>query len=330
MIVILGDLHANFSKPYFAATCEAFLSWYQNWKYNNSDNEIIFAGDLVQTAVNGGAVIDYLERLYTSSRFKKIHIVVGNHDVKRIEMQDQLAYEFYRTKPRVVIYDEPAKVSLEGLSCLILPYKRKIGKYTMKEYYENLPNNSKFKGHYQLVVGHFAMPDAGIKGAHDCIDLKVPCDKLCLGHIHTRVAPDHYIGSIYAGRKNENSNNRAAWVWNGSSWIEENLPIFNEFLPAVYPLPLPRSEAIIPIYTICNCGSEAVARAQYGDIYIRRVTTESQDETNKKAEYLDKDLISLKNMNLDEVWDEFLKSQDPPLPVPVSDYCKSFLRALSL
>ena len=103
MIAILGDIHFSSSKDYFIATCESFLSWFKSWKVNSSENSLILAGDIVQSSINGGIVIDFLERFYTYSRFKEIHIVVGNHDCKISDGRSQLAYEFYKNNPDVQI-----------------------------------------------------------------------------------------------------------------------------------------------------------------------------------------------------------------------------------
>ena len=98
MIAILGDIHFDSSKDYFIRICNEFISWFDQWKYNCKGNELILAGDLVASSLNGGIVIDFLERFYRSSRFDHIHIIEGNHDRKFIEGEPQLAYEFLRNK----------------------------------------------------------------------------------------------------------------------------------------------------------------------------------------------------------------------------------------
>ena len=107
MIAILGDIHFDSSKDYFIRICNEFISWFNQWKYNHKSKELILARDLVASSLNGGIVIDFLERFYRSSRFDHIHIIEGNHDRKFIEGEPQLAYEFLRNKENVTIYRYP-------------------------------------------------------------------------------------------------------------------------------------------------------------------------------------------------------------------------------
>ena len=61
-IAILGDIHFTSRKKYFTDVCYYFLDWYLNWPTNNNNNSLILAGDLVDSHVNGGIVIDLLEK----------------------------------------------------------------------------------------------------------------------------------------------------------------------------------------------------------------------------------------------------------------------------
>lgn len=324
-IVILGDIHFTSRKKYFTDVCYYFLDWYLNWPTNNNNNSLILAGDLVDSHVNGGIVIDLLEKFINYSRFKEIHIVVGNHDKKKQDGIDQLAYEFYRNKSNVHIYEELTEVNIEGKKVLMLPYYLGNNKYgePMNVAYSSLYKTH--RGPYDLVVGHFAGEDASFQGAVDCISNldKLNTRRLCLGHIHTREAnPNVYIGSIYAGRKNENDLSRAAWVLENDEWREEPLPLLTEFITFAYPNPLPKSEAVFPIYTILNCNSESIARKKYGDINIRGVISSSYEIfTNKKD--LDFEFESIKDINIKELFTEFEKEH--PLDLDVSKECRSAL-----
>ena len=328
MIAILGDIHFDSSKDYYIKICSEFISWFSSWKYNRPGNELILAGDLVASSLNGGVVIDFLERFYKASQFDHIHIIEGNHDRKFIEGVPQLAYEFLRNKENVSIYRYPEERNIQGLHVLFLPFftRNEKGK-TMREVYSNL-----YKTHigpYDLTVGHFCEIKAGFKGAEDCIDNleKLNSSRICLGHIHTRNAdPNIYIGSIYARRRDEIDYSRAAWIYdeNLKEWKEDPLPIFNTFLYVTYPDPLPKTEALVPIYTILNCGSEKVARQKYKDIYIRKCTIARSEETLEKKHYLDSE-VSIK-IDIEDVFKAFCSSQKPPLPREVEDMCKTLLK----
>ena len=329
-ICILGDIHFASHKDFLIATCEKFLEWFKNWERNSPENYLILTGDLVHDYINGGVVINFLERFIQTSRFKEIHICVGNHDMNKYQNLDQLAYEFYNNKPNVFIYKKAAKAKIGSLNTLILPYFTGIndeGK-TMSEYYSNIWKNKEFKDHYDLTVGHFCGEDNSFPGATDCVKNldKINTDKLCLGHIHTRhINPRVYIGSVYAGRKNENDYTRSAWVCDEEGWKEERLPIFNEFITFSYPDPLPNSKSLVPIYTILNCSSEKLARDKYGNIFIRRSTIEAADFIAKKLDN-EANFNYIKNINIPELFKEFLKVQSPLLNEDVINNCKNALK----
>lgn len=328
MICILGDLHLRSDKKYFIDTCNKFLDWFRDWDWNKDSNELILAGDLVEQATPGGITISFLERLVSESKFKKIHICVGNHDDKKINGIQQLAYEFLNYKDNVIIYRAPREVTIDGHSALILPYYVGVNDLglTMKEYYSNIPNNKKFKNDYDLVVGHFSGSDALFSELPDCIaNLDRFSGRVCLGHIHTRTAnPQRYLGSVFAGRKSENDYTRAAWGLDGNGWQEYPLPLFNEFLTVTYPQDLPKSKALVPIYTILNCGSEDIARQRYGNIYIRRLTLDLVDSSVQKNSDLDRQLGSIKEFNIRELFEEFLKSRSDISP-DLASKCRGLL-----
>ena len=332
MIVILGDIHFSSQKDYYLEICERFLDWFENWDKNCEGNHLILAGDLVQNALNGGQVIKFLERLYIKGQFSQIHVVVGNHDLKKVDGIDQLAYEFYKIKPGIKVYTEPTEITIDGRNILMLPYFDDVNQegYTMPEYYGSIYKNPKFSNNYDLVVGHFAGSDVSYAGSTDCVENlnKIKTKKLCLGHIHTRETdPGKYIGSVFSNRKGENDDTRAAWLWDtvNNTWSEEKLPIFSEFLQVIYPEDLPHSDALVPVYTILNCGSERLARERYGNIFIRKVRANMSDTVLKKIGSPG-EFLSLSQANIGELFTAFLKEKDPPLDEKVQEECKAALK----
>lgn len=330
MIAILGDIHFSSSKDYFIATCESFLSWFKDWGMNSPENVLILAGDVVQSSINGGIVIDFLERFYTYSRFKEIHIVVGNHDCKITDGMHQLAYEFYRQKANVKIYDKATETIIEGQKVLCLPYYLGLNDkdQTMTECYSNIYRDPSFTNDYDLVVGHFAGPDASFPGSVDCIENldKINTQKICLGHIHTRAAdPNKYIGSVHANSKAENDKTRAAWIGDDWSWDEETLPEFCEFLTVTYPDPLPKSNALVPIYTVLNCASKAVAKDKYGDIYIRKTEVGLSDKTSAKKSEISRSIDSVIEKTPQELFEEFAIAVKNDYSPEVIEECRKAL-----
>lgn len=327
MIVVLGDIHFRDDKPYWVETCNKFLDWFKNYDKNNRNNTLLLAGDLVEDKLLSGQVVDFLDRFLKYSNFKEIHICVGNHDKKEYHNKYQLAYEFYRNYPHVHIYEEAQEVSIEGLRTLVLPYYLGVNEegLSMKDYYSNIYLNDKFLGEYGLVLGHFCDERFTAFGGSDCVSNldKINADKIILGHIHTRGVGEEttYIGSVFAGKKNENDYRRCAMVFDGKSWTEDRLPLFNEFLSVTYPEELPKTKALVPIYTILNCSSESVASSKYGDVYIRRVTTDFMDSPLRKASDMDEDFSSIKQLDPKEIFFALKDNQEVPWEPEVVDLC---------
>jgi hypothetical protein len=329
MICVLGDLHLRSDKDYFIETCKKFISWFSTWKYNTKGNNLILAGDLVEQAAPGGLTISFLEQFINASRFDSVHICVGNHDEKKINCISQLAYEFLNEKPNVFIYKKATEICIENKKILVLPYYVGINELglVMNEYYSSLYKNRAFRGNHDLIVGHFAGEDCSFAGAPDCIqNLDKLKGRLCLGHIHVRDAnPSRYIGSVFACRKNENDSTRAAWILGDDDVIEDRLPMFNEFLTVSYPNPLPSSNALVPIYTISNCGNESTAKSLYGDIFIRKITASSEDVSLAKKEFLERQFLSIKDINMLDLFKDFLSSRETPFSTEVVKECNSAL-----
>ena len=335
MICLLGDIHFNSSKDYYRDICEAFLNWYRDWKHNKSTNTLILAGDLVESAANAGVVIDWLTRLLDYSRFNHIYVCAGNHDKKIISGIPQLAYEFYKSRDNVTVLETITRTNIEGAEILFLPYYSGVNAsgLSMHDFYSNLYKTDEYSKHFDFVVGHVGGPDALFEGSNECIDNldKLNTDRLCFGHIHTRSSnPRRYLGSVYACKKNENDNTRAAWLYDPITrcWSEDRLPVFSEYLTVSYPEELPITDAIVPIYTILNCTSIELAKKEYGDIRIRKAVStpyeiaESSDSTATPAS-------STRSMSLQDLFRDFVASQSPPLDETVLKKCEALLAASS-
>lgn len=335
MICLLGDIHFNSSKDYYRDICEAFLSWYRDWKHNKSTNTLILAGDLVESAANAGIVIDWLTRLLDYSRFNHIYVCAGNHDKKIISGVPQLAYEFYKSRDNVTVLETITRTNIEGAEVLFLPYYSGVNAsgLSMHDFYSNLYKTDEYSKYFDFVVGHVGGPDALFEGSNDCIDNldKLNTGRLCFGHIHTRSSnPRRYLGSVYACKKNENDNTRAAWLYDPITkcWSEDRLPVFSEYLTVSYPEELPITDAVVPIYTILNCTSIELAKKEYGDIRIRKAVStpyeiaESSDSTATPAS-------STRSMSLQDLFRDFVASQSPPLDETVLKKCEALLAASS-
>ena len=194
--VFLGDIHFRDDKEYFRATSEEFLNWYKDWELNIEENYLFLLGDLVESALLTGTVADFLEKFAVYSKFKEVHICVGNHDIRKFNDENQLAYEFYRNKENFHVYDEISKVEVEGKKFLMLPYFKGTNfyGYTMSDYYGNLYKDEVYKEHFDAVLGHFNEESIIFGSSSDCVKNleKLDSDRIILGHIHTR-----YIRYLY-------------------------------------------------------------------------------------------------------------------------------------
>lgn len=320
----MGDIHFASNKDYFVAIAEHLLDWFDCWEYNNESNELILAGDLVQVYINAGLVIEFLYQLIKESRFKKVHIIEGNHDKKLKDNRYQLAYSFLNHEPNVVIYDKATVVNIQDMVVLMLPYYVAQGnQIPMEEYYSSLYKEKEFQRHFDLLVGHFSQKGDLFVGSNGVDNLdKLDVDRICLGHIHTRIAPSKYIGSVYANRVNENAYDRAAWIIGKNFFKEDPLPLFNEFLTVRYPDPLPESKALVPIYTINNCDTDTIAKTLYGNIFIRKV---SRDITSSSLVGEGISSGDVASYSIKDLFEEYLNSQETPIDDRIVQLCTSSL-----
>jgi len=287
-------------------------------------------GDLVESALLSGRVADYLDKFIKSSKFKSVHICVGNHDTKKINGVTQLAYDFYKNRENVHVHEKMSEVNVSGHNVLFLPYFLGTNEYNMSmhDYYSDIPWNKKLSGEYDLVVGHFSGSDAIFPGSVDYVDNleKINTKHLVLGHIHTRyISKERYIGSVFACKKSENDYSRSAIIIDDdNNRTEEALPLFNEYLSVLYPNDLPESRALVPIYTVLNCSTIPIANVRYGDIYIRRVTTDREEIIQRRRLATDMSFSSVKSMDIKSAIKSFFDDNKQYTP-QIREICFSML-----
>lgn len=325
MLAILGDIHFSSSKTYFINNSENIIRWMEDWKYNTEENDLLLVGDLVASAISGGLVFEFLYRFILACRFKSIRIVKGNHDEKLKDDVYQLAYSFLKYNPKVHIYTTLTEIALQGLDILVMPFYMSSGyQKTMKERYSNLYKEKKYQKHYDLIVGHFAGPGMNFDSFESVENLeKLDADRICLGHIHQRIIPEIYIGSMYANKVNENANNRAAWLLSKDEFFEDPLPNFLEFITVKYPEDLPKTDAWIPVYTITNCGSLQAAKNRYGHIYIKSILRGLENMGGFEGDFNSEDILDI---DIKEMFKEYMKKCSPPIDRRVATRCLSLIK----
>jgi len=265
-LVNIGDFHLQDNYLWSHELCENMISYLISAPYNTPENTAILLGDLTENQLNSGAVYEYLTRLFKGLRFKKIIIVVGNHDIRKRSGKETVPYDFLRDDPRVYIASTPAEVlDIEGFKCLMLPHFLPTqARPSVNKYYSSL------SGDYDFIFGHVADETVTIIPEGQRADLSKLNGIKVLGHIHSRVS-DHYIGSLYAGNIKEVDDTRAVWLFDSNKVkTEVPLPIFVEYVNQTYPDPLLRTKAMTTVYTFYGA-DEGSIREKYGDIYIRRI-----------------------------------------------------------
>ena len=267
----------------------------------------------MESALLTGTVANYLDKFISASKFRSVHICVGNHDKKKLNGEYKLAYDFYKNRENVHIYEVMTEADVSGHKVLFLPYYLGTNEYnlSMSDYYSDIPWNKRLTNKYDLVVGHFCGPEAIFPGSIDYVTNldKINAKHIILGHIHTRyLSKERYIGSVFACKKNENDYTRSAIIIDdNNNRTEEELPLFNEFLSVLYPEDLPESKAIVPIYTILNCGTVPIANVRYGDIFIRRVTTDKEEAIQHRRLPMDSNFSEVKTIDIKAVVNSFFE-----------------------
>lgn len=316
MIIVLGDLHFRADHPWFMEAAERFLSWFEDWEENNPNNQLVLLGDLVETPTNGGIVVDYLERLYRYSKFDHIHVIVGNHDFKRIDKKYQLAYKFLERKHEVTIYNKKSEVTIQGIDCLMMPYLVSTVKMpSPNRFYSNLWK--KLKEKKDIAFGHLQDINSTLPGGIKNLDKLA--DKVCLGHIHTRVHYN-YLGSIYPLNHGQNGQRcyRSYEILNGILMeIDHKLPNFLEFIIINYGDDIKPTDALVPVYVMHKCPKEGLLDSKYDGLFIRKYFKAS--EKNDSAS--DKDL----RKTTAEYFTDFLKQSSMVYDRNTVKTCKSAL-----
>lgn len=314
---VLGDLHFSSLQEWRLPLGDVFLNWFSTYDPGSKDREeLLCLGDCTDSAILPGKEIAQLKRFVeiAKSKFKKVYLMVGNHDYKLYKNKPQLSFEFVE-QDGIIILREPAQVlDICGLHILSLPfYSHRLDLPAMGEYYSKLPDDYK-QQHYDVIFGHFF--DTSTTSFEQTIDISyLSSDYIALGHQHTRTSP-HYIGSIFPSKVSENDSiePRSVWVFekkeNHTIKKEVKMPCFGEYVTIDYPNPLPPSTANISIYTVTGCNCESLARSLYGnDIFIRGIEMKNIKK-NKEETASDKNFVMEDPV---KIFNEWIKDTKNPI-----------------
>jgi len=197
-IVNVGDIHIKHDYPFSKAN-ERFIHWFCNQDFNNSNNIVVFSGDILDKSISSGAVNEMMLMLFNKLRFKTIYVITGNHDVSRTKGSGLRPLEHFKN---LHLIREPEVIDIHGIKTVMLPY---YYPYTMKGYtsmekdFMNLSDDFK---NADILYGHFtdetqSMFDEGINVSYLNSTTRI------LGHIHNKSA--NYIGTPTITRSDESN-----------------------------------------------------------------------------------------------------------------------------
>jgi hypothetical protein len=316
MLIVIGDLHLSDERPWSYKVSKEIVDYILNNPLNNESNEVIFLGDLTESAFNSGQVFELLHSMFLGLKFKRIYILIGNHDTKKNKQgQTTLSYSFLKNEffENVSIINEPTIIETEGMTVFALPWK-----FDMKEY-----NNLKgFEDEYDLIVGHFM--DNTVKIPGETIDISYLKSKyVCLGHIHDKNHP-RYCGSIVPNSIEGAGLPRFIRTYTkekGETLVK--VPPIMDYHFVTFPKELPKVKTHNPVWTIMNCKDEAIAKAQYGDIFIRKAVYDISMDKEAFAKLGENLANKMGNkVSIQQLYEEWEKKVS--YPKEVMDLAKSY------
>jgi len=276
MLISCGDLHLSNDRPWSLEVGERIVKFLLNSPHNTKENTLVLLGDLTERNSTTGFVYSLLLELFAGLNYKEVVILMGNHDGKlETNGKVNLLYDFLtrpvkskiHTNIRVIM--EPTVLDLEGLHCLMLPHVFPDGKRSLKDY-ESLTDIIS-KDSFNIIFGHFTNTTCPPLGERYNVEY-LNTDYWCFGHIHN--PSQQYQGSLVPNSVAESKQKRHLRIYTkNNNKTQEKLeylekPI-SEYYSVKYPDPLPDVDAMVPIWTVYNCKSNAIAISQYGDIHIR-------------------------------------------------------------
>lgn len=316
MIVIIGDQHlSDGPRPWSYKASVEQVKYISEHPLNTEDNTLILTGDIVDVARMSGTLYTLLFKYFASLKFKEVYIVVGNHDYYSYNNRVTLAYDFLRNPSLKQKYfknfhviDTMKVVDIEDCSVLMLPHIYPTIDKSNKDY-EHLDAEITNR-EYDLCVTHLADSTVDSYPGY-LLDLTaINATYWASGHIH---APSpHYVGSVVPNSSGEAQTKREFRTLTKKEGMKR-VPIVNilDYYTVTFPDELPKTSAIVSVFTVLNCKDEATAKNQYGDIYIRKCVF--NPEIDKDAfDTLGASLMNKEQFSVKELFDKWAKTTKHP------------------
>lgn len=305
MVCAIGDLHISDDRPWSFEVSKKMVNYIINHPFNNSENILVFLGDVTDKAFLSGPVISLVEHLFKSLVCKHIYVIKGNHEITLNKAgKETYVLDFLRSSVfhNVTLVEEQMVFEDGEDSYLLLPWIRQTHTRNMKKEYEALqfpPEQRPFTA----VFGHLQEASLNLPG--ESIDLShIPTKHFCLGHIHN--PSERCIGSVIPNSVSEAQKTRSFRSYEKGEMEITPIQSLLDYYEVEYPEPLPIVDCDIPVFTIYNCADKTVAKEKYGDIYIRDCKYKislnlSKESDNKEG------MDSLRNMKPLDLFQAFKK-----------------------
>lgn len=276
MIKIFGDLHLRNDKKPFDKASAALVEYIINeCKNMTEDDTVIFLGDMTDKSMIAGEVNALLVELAIYINKANIVIIHGNHtyswnpELKQNSSSISLLSKFHN----ISIITEAKTKLLDGqYKCLFLPHLKRnmINNKSMKEYYENLPEEIASDS-YDYILGHLADETNTLFGNY--CDISYLKGKRILGHVHTKTG--NSLGSMFSCTYAERNKDSYYAKIDENGYSEILVPKFIDYYSIKYGEELPEVDAEFPIFTITESPTNSLEDIEklYPNVAIRQVIT---------------------------------------------------------
>lgn len=296
MAIVISDLHIKSKEPFYGAI-KQFLNHLADTFPND---EVIQLGDLFDTSTIHANVLS--EVIGILKRFKKIHIISGNHDQSRRSGNILKPFNHYEN---VMIYEEKTEVEIEGHKCLMLPYI-----HNAKEEYEKI----EWKGNFMF--GHFTNEEDAF--GNDGVNTDKIKAYQMFGHTHTNhiISKTKVVVGVQIPTRNLEISNSYYEITEDSIINELCPPDYFEYQTIEYgKFPENKNN----ILNIINCPSMQSVWEMYKDYHVRR---EGIELLRTEAEE-NNDAIDFESGNIVEKFS--LYSKDKKLSKEIIDCATRYL-----
>jgi hypothetical protein len=265
-LIVVGDIHLQDKEPKKSNGIDT-LNWiFDNKDLNNEKNDLVMLGDIAEINSPFKIYSVYVDLFTNKSRFNKIRIIQGNHDLMNI---DSILDLFSPLKNVEVITDWKI-IDFYNTKILALPYynHESTERKSMKEVYSHLYENEEIKdvefdycmGHIEDETNHFSS-----KNFCDLSQLKVK--HFLHGHIHTCNLDKggRYLGSACMNSSTEHGNTKYLAIIDGETKEFElkEIPKFMEYYTVEYPNKLEKPKTRYAIFTVKGVLDKNVALEEY-------------------------------------------------------------------